>query len=159
VDDPARVNGIAKAMSDDDVRQAAEWFASMKLAAGSRLLKLTAYPKSYVSVNGRQRLPLPGGGAEPLGNRILELPPDVARATSRDPHSGFVAYLLVGSIAKGAALVKTGGSNKTITCGICHGDLSKAWETFPGSRDSSPPTWAARSMLFKPARTTACDGR
>jgi cytochrome c553 len=124
--DPARMNAIAKAMSDDDVRQAAEYFAALKPGGWIKVVETDTVPKSYVSVKGRQRLPLPGGGMEPLGNRIIELPQDLARATSRDPHSGFIAYVPVGSIAKGAALVKTGGATtgagKTIACGICHGD-------------------------------------
>jgi cytochrome c553 len=124
--DPARMNAIAKAMSDDEVRQAAEYFAALKPGGWIKVVETDTVPKSYVSVKGRQRLPLPGGGMEPLGNRIIELPQDLARATSRDPHSGFIAYVPVGSIARGAALVKTGGATtgagKTIACGICHGD-------------------------------------
>jgi cytochrome c553 len=120
--DPARMNAIAKAMSDEDVRQAAEYFAALKPGGWIKVVETESVPKSYVAVKGRQRLPLPGGGTEPLGDRIVELPQDVSRATSRDPHSGFVAYVPVGSVAKGEALVKTGGSNKTIACGICHGD-------------------------------------
>jgi cytochrome c553 len=120
--DPARMNAIAKAMSDEDVRQAAEWFAALKPGGWVKVVEADTVPKSYVSVKGRQRLPLPGGGTEPLDNRIIELPQDVSRATSRDPHSGFIAYVPVGSVAKGAVLVKTGGSNKTIACAICHGD-------------------------------------
>jgi cytochrome c553 len=120
--DPARMNAIAKPMSDEDIQQAAAYFAALKPGGWIKVVETDTVPKSYVSVKGRQRLPLPGGGSEPLGNRIIELPQDVARATSRDPHSGFVAYVPVGSVAKGAALVKTGGSSKTISCAICHGD-------------------------------------
>jgi cytochrome c553 len=120
--DPARMNAIAKAMTDEDVKQAADWFASLKPGGWIKVVEATTVPKSYVSVKGRQRLPLPGGGTEPLGNRIVELPQNVLSATSRDAHSGFVAYVPVGSIAKGEALVKTGGAGKTISCAICHGD-------------------------------------
>src|SRR5258708_20909891 len=67
------------------------------------------------------RMPLFGAGDEPIGNRIIELPQDPARAESRDPHSGFVAYVPAGSIAKGKELVTAGGSGKTIACAICHG--------------------------------------
>ena len=119
--DPARMNAIAKGMSDDEIKQAAEWFASLKPGGWIKVVETETAPKSYVSVKGRQRLPLPGGGTEPLGNRIIELPQNVLSATSRDPHSGFIAYVPVGSVAKGAALVKTGGG-KSIACGICHGD-------------------------------------
>lgn len=120
--DPARMNGIAKAMSDEEIKQASEWAASLKPGPWVKVVESDTVPKNYVSAKGRMRLPMPGGGMEPLGNRIIELPQDVMRATSRDPKSGFVAYVPKGSIAKGEALVKTGGGGKTIACGICHGD-------------------------------------
>ncbi len=120
--DPARMNAIAKAMPDEDIREAAEWFAALKPGGWIKVEETDTVPKSYVSVKGRQRLPLPGGGTEPLGNRIVEVPQDVARATSRDPHSGFIAYVPEGSLFKGEALVKNGAGGKTIQCAICHGD-------------------------------------
>jgi cytochrome c553 len=129
--DPARMNAIAKVTSDEDVRKAAEWFAALKPAAWVTVKESNTVPKSYVSTKGRMRLPLPTGGTEPLGKRIIELPQDQARATSRDPHSGFVAYVPTGSIAKGEALVKTGGSGKTIACTICHGDNLKGLGDVP----------------------------
>jgi cytochrome c553 len=120
--DPARMNAIAKTMPDADIRQAAEYFASLKANPWVKVVEADTVPKSFVSARGRMRLPMPGGGMEPLGNRIVELPEDAARAESRDPHSGFVAYAPRGSIAKGKALVTTGGNGKTIACTICHGD-------------------------------------
>jgi len=120
--DPARMNAIAKGMSDEEIKQAAEWAASLKPGGWVKVVETDNVPKSFVSVRGRQRLPLPGGGTEPLGNRIVELPDDASRAVLRDPKSPFVAYVPKGSVAKGEALVKTGGSNKTIACAICHGD-------------------------------------
>jgi len=120
--DPERMTAIGKAMSDEDARQAAEWFASLKPNVWVKVEEKDVVPKSYVATRGRMRLPLGPDVTEPIGSRIMELPEDVARATSRDPHSGFIAYVPTGSIAKGEALVKTGGSGKTIACGICHGD-------------------------------------
>ena len=120
--DPARMNAIAKVTSEEDVRKAAEWAAALKPTAWVTVKESATVPKSFVSARGRMRLPLPSGGTEQLGNRIIELPQDTMRATSRDPHSGFIAYVPPGSIKKGEALAKTGGSGKTIACGICHGD-------------------------------------
>ncbi len=120
--DPARMNAIAKVTSDEDTRKAAEWAAALKPTVWVKVEESKTVPKSYVSTKGRMRLPLPGGGTEELGNRIIELPQDPARATSRDPHSGFIAYVPPGSIGKGKRLVTTGGSGKTISCNICHGD-------------------------------------
>jgi cytochrome c553 len=77
-------------------------------------------PKTYIG-SGNMRFVWPGGADEPIGQRIIEVPEDVARAELRDSHSGFVAYVPKGSVAKGEALVKQGGGGKTIACGICHG--------------------------------------
>src|SRR5580658_171353 len=147
--DPARMNAIAKAMSDEDVRQAAEWFAALKPGSWIKVVETGTVPKSYVSVKGRQRLPLPGAGTEPLGNRIIELPQDVSRATSRDPHSGFIAYVPVGSVAKGAALVKAGGSNKTIACAICHGDSLEGLGDVPRIAGLHPAYVARQLYAFQ----------
>ncbi|HET6145168.1 MAG TPA: c-type cytochrome, partial [Candidatus Acidoferrales bacterium] len=56
-----------------------------------------------------------------IGQRIIVLPQDVAGAESRDPHSGFIAYVPKGSLAKGKEFVNTGGGGKSIQCMICHG--------------------------------------
>ncbi|MBV9508624.1 MAG: cytochrome C [Acidobacteriia bacterium] len=129
--DAARMNTIAKVTSEEDVRRAAEWFAALKPAAWVRVMESQTVPKSYVSTKGRMRLPLPDGGTEPLGDRIIELPQDPSRATSRDPHSGFVAYVPPGSLEKGKRLVTTGGAGKTINCTICHGDDLKGLGDVP----------------------------
>ena len=118
--DPARMSAIGKVLSEEDARKAAEWFASLKPTPWVKVVEQDMVPKSYVALRGRMRLPL--SGMEPIGKRIVELPDDPARATSRDPKSGFIAYVPKGSIKKGETLVKTGGSGKTIACGICHGD-------------------------------------
>jgi cytochrome c553 len=147
--DPARMNAIAKGMSDEDIKQAADWFASLKPGGWVKVVETDMVPKSYVSVKGRQRLPLPGGGMEPLGNRIIELPQNLASATSRDPHSGFIAYVPTGSVAKGAALVKTGGSNKTISCAICHGDSLEGLGDVPRIAGLHPAYVARQLYAFQ----------
>jgi cytochrome c553 len=147
--DPARMNAIAKGMSDEDIRQAADYFAALKPGGWIKVVETDTVPKSYVSVKGRQRLPLPGGGMEPLGNRIIELPQDLARATSRDPHSGFVAYVPVGSVAKGSALVKTGGAGKSIACGICHGDSLEGLGDVPRIAGLHPAYVARQLYAFQ----------
>jgi cytochrome c553 len=65
------------------------------------------------------RVALPGGGFQPIGNRIVELPEDDAAAIARDPRSGFVAYVPKGSIARGRAIVTDAGGNAT-PCTACH---------------------------------------
>ena len=147
--DPARMNAIAKAMPDEDIKQAAEWFAALKPGGWIKVVETDMVPKSYVSVKGRQRLPLPGGGMEPLGNRIIELPQDVARATSRDPHSGFIAYVPKGSLFKGEALVKNGAGGKTIQCAICHGDSLEGLGDVPRIAGLHPAYVARQLYAFQ----------
>ena len=119
--EPNRMNTIAAALSDDEIRQSSEWFAKLKPYAWTKVVEATMVPKTFVG-QGRMRFAQPGGGMEALGNRIITLPQDQSRVTKRDPHSGFIAYVPQGSIKKGEAFVKTGGSGKSVACAICHGD-------------------------------------
>jgi hypothetical protein len=92
-------------------------------------LETDTVPKTFVN-DGRMRLPLPNGDTQPLGDRIIILPEDVSRTLSRDPHSGFVAYVPIGSIARGETLVTTGGSSKTIPCAGT-GEVPSIWGFSP----------------------------
>ncbi|HEY7337230.1 MAG TPA: c-type cytochrome [Bryobacteraceae bacterium] len=126
----ARMNIISAGLPDEEMRKAIEWFAALKPIVWYKVEEASTVPKSWVN-GGRMRLPLPSGGTEPLGNRIITLPQDPARVESRDPHSGFIAYVPPGSLKKGEALVNNGGSGKTIACAICHGEGLKGLGDVP----------------------------
>ena len=83
-------------------------------------------------------------GNEPLGQRIIELPENLERTELRDAASGFVAYVPVGSIKKGEALVTKGGG-KTTQCGLCHGADLKGLGPVPGIGGRSP-SYLVRQM-------------
>jgi cytochrome c553 len=87
---------------------------------------------------GTMRFAVSEGGTEPLGNRIIELPEDAVRAQSRDPHSGFVAHVPTGSLARGAELISSGNAGKTIPCAICHGPTLQGLGEVPGIVGRSP---------------------
>jgi cytochrome c553 len=86
-----------------------------------------------------------GGEMEPIGNRIIVLPEDEARAKMRDPHSGFIDYVPNGSIAKGEALAATGGEGRTIPCAICHGPTLQGLGEVPPIT-GRPPTYIVRQL-------------
>jgi len=117
----ARMGPIARAVSDEDVRQAAEYFAAVKPSPFVKVIETATPPKTYVSADARHRRIMPDGGTEPIGRRIIQIPEDPMQVTIRNPHSGFIAYVPPGSIRKGEALAK-GGGGKTIQCDICHGE-------------------------------------
>ncbi len=110
---------FAAAISDDDTRAAAEYFAALKPTAWTKVVETDTVPQTFVGP-GAMRFVAPGGGSEPIGNRIIVVPQDAARASSRDARSGFIDYVPTGSIKRGEALVAT-GDGKTVPCGICHG--------------------------------------
>lgn len=130
-------------LSDDDARQAAQWFANLKPSAWMKVVEASTVPKSFVD-RLLMRIPAPGVETEPLGNRIIVLPQDAERASCRDPHSGFIAYVPVGSVARGEKLVKTGGPGK-IACAICHGDSFQGMGDAPRIAGLSP-TYIVRQL-------------
>ena len=135
---------IAKAMSEADVRAASEYFAGLKPGVWTKVVETATVPKTYVGA-GAMRFAVLEGGTEPLGSRIIVLPQDAARAQSRDPHSGFIDYVPVGSIAKGKALVSGGGSGQTVPCAICHGASLKGLGEVPGIA-GRPPIYVVRQL-------------
>ena len=94
----------------------------MKWTPWIKVVETDSVPKTRISVG--MFLPLEGGGKEPIGERIIEVPEDTdATEVLRNPRSGFIAYVPLGSIKKGEALVTTGES-KTVRCG------SLSWNRF-----------------------------
>jgi cytochrome c553 len=129
--DDARMGPLAKATSDEDAREAAEYFAALKPSVWVKVIETATPPRTFIATAGRHRQLHPDGGTEPIGHRILEIPADPFRTEIRDPHSGFIAYVPPGSIARGEALVKGGGSGKTVQCAVCHGEALKGLGEVP----------------------------
>ena len=150
----ARMGPIARAVSDEDVREAAEYFAMVKPVPFVKVIETATPPKTYISADARHRRIHPDGGTEPIGRRIIQIPEDPMRTTIRDPHSGFIAYVPPGSIAKGAALAKTGGGGKTIQCAICHGDALTGLGEVPRIAGLQP-VYIARQLITMQNGTSA----
>lgn len=144
--DNERMSPIAKLVSDEDVRAAADYFAAIRPMVHVKVVETAMPPKTYVASGARHRLLAPEGGTEPIGHRIVETPESPQRTDVRDPHSGFVAYVPPGSIARGAKLVKSGGGGKTIACAICHGDGLKGLGEVPRLAGLQP-VYIARQLI------------
>jgi len=135
---------FSKSMTDQDAKAAAEYFASIKPARWTKVVESDTVPKTYFK--GTRRLQLPEGGKEAIANRIIEVPEDVERVELRDPHAPFISYVPPGSVARGQAIVATGGG-KTIPCAICHGEGLKGLGEVPGIAGRSPGS-IARAIYY-----------
>ena len=141
---------IADRQGDDRPRrsrQAAEYFGAMKWTPWIKVVETKTVPKTRVA--GGMYLRLEGNETEPIGMRIIETPEITERTeVLRDPRSGFIAYVPVGSVKKGEALVMTGGNGRTVACGVCHGADLQGSARCPG--------WPAVRRATSCGRCTTC---
>jgi cytochrome c553 len=133
-----RMIAFAKAMTDEEIKATATYFSSMKWTPWIRVVEADTVPKTRIA--GGMFLALEGAeaGKEPIGSRIIEAPENTEETEAlRNPRSGFVAYVPMGSIKKGEALV-TSGSGKTTQCALCHGANLEGLGPVPGLAGRSP---------------------
>jgi cytochrome c553 len=132
---------IAKAMTPEEIKVSAEYFGAMKWTPWIRVVEASTVPK-MVSRGGIW-IPVEGGGTEPIGTRVIETPENPERTEIlRDPRSGFIAYVPVGSIKKGETLAKS----RALDCGVCHGADLQGVGPVPGIAGRSP-SYLARQMF------------
>jgi len=144
---------LAKAMTDAEIKEAGEYFASLPATPWIRVVETDRVPRTRISAG--MFLPVEAERSELLAGRIIEVPenPDETELL-RNPHSGFIAYAPVGSVRKGEVLVTTGGATvvngqsvpgKTVACLACHGPDLKGVAEIPGIAGRSP-SYLARQI-------------
>lgn len=133
---PAAMISVAKGATAEEVATAAAYFSHLKARKLITVVETDVVPKTHVV--GWVLAPVNERDKEPIGHRIIETPKDVEQFESRDARSEFIAYVPVGSVAKGEALAKSGGNGKTTQCGLCHGPDLKGLELIPGISGRSP---------------------
>jgi cytochrome c553 len=127
---------LSKDITDAEVQAAAAYFSALKPKSNIRVVETASVPKTVVAgwflttADTREK--------EPLAQRIIEMPEDLEQFENRDPRSRFIAYVPVGSVARGEALVSTGGAGKTLQCAICHGQDLKGLGDLPSIAGRSP---------------------
>jgi cytochrome c553 len=129
---------LAGHVSDEDVRQAAAYFSSLKPRPWIKVVETGTAPKTRIG--GGMLVALTDGGTEPIGKRIIEVPEDLERTELRDSKSGFIAYVPKGSIEKGAKLATHA---KPTACVACHGADLRGIGPVPALAGRSP------SYLFR----------
>jgi cytochrome c553 len=140
------MTGFAVAMTDEEIRAAAEYFSSMRWTPWIEVVETDTVPKTRVL--GGMHLKLDGeqAGTEPLGKRIVESPVNAEHTELlRNPRSGFIAYVPKGSVARGEELALYGNEGVT-ACTVCHGAELNGLAMVPGLRGRSP-SYIARQLV------------
>jgi cytochrome c553 len=127
--------------------QAAAYFSSLPKRPWIRTVETKVAPVTKPDYFGWLDL-VKNGGNEPLHGRIVELPEDWDRAWIEDPHSGVVAYVPPGSIARGHAIVQR-STEKAPACTFCHGPDLRGMGDLPPIAGRSPSYIARMLWDFK----------
>jgi len=123
----------------EEIEEGVDYFASLK-------------SKQWIRVVETDRVPLTKVGAlmmvvadtkktEPIGDRVLEVPEDLEQTELRNPDSGFVAYVPMGTLKKGKALTRT--------CVTCHGADLRGVGEVPSIAGRSPSQMTRQLIDFK----------
>lgn len=125
---------LSKSVTDQELREAAVYFASIRQRSNIAVVETDAVPKTHV--RDLFLAPLDGAEKEPIGQRIIEIPENVEHFVSRDSRARFIAYVPVGSVQKGRALAAN--SDLRVQCAACHGTDLKGTAIAPGIAARSP---------------------
>jgi cytochrome c553 len=135
---------IAKGMSVDEMRAAAEYFAQIpwntpwiKVVEAATVAKTRSAGGMWMSLENNE--------TEPIGSRIMEMPANNELVELRDyhPEGSFVAYVPPGSVKKGEAIANNG--SKVTRCSVCHGSDLQGMGPVPGIAGRSP-SYIARQL-------------
>lgn len=133
---------LGKAATDVEIEAAAAYFSALPYQGLTRVLETATVPR--VRTNGWVYSRDPAGGREPIGARILEITEDFERFEKRDPATTYLAYVPMGSVARGAELARTWGGGGQ-ACAVCHGPDLRGSGSAPPLAGRSP-TYIARQL-------------
>jgi len=145
---------LARAMTDDEMQQAAEYFAAIAWQPRVTVIETALVPRTRVV--GNLFIATEDERTEPIAGQIIEVPGDEERTERlRDPRAGFIAYVPEGSLARGRQLVRLGGAEivdsqivpgETTACTACHApDLMGVGDVPPIAGRS--PSYVARQLF------------
>jgi len=134
---------LSKAATDEEIREAARYFSSIKPRRNIRVVETEGVPKTYVA--NWFLATEEGKGSEPIGARIIETPDNLEQFENRDSRSKFIAYVPPGSLRRGAAIVNGRVPGKALACSTCHGKNLTGLGSVPSIAGRSP-SYIARQL-------------
>ena len=133
----------ATAATVEDMAAAAAYFSMIPLRRPrAEVIEADRVPKTRAAW---VLATIPGGGDEPLGTRLIEVPRDRERHELRDSRTEYVAYVPRGSLALGRRLA-TEGTTAVPSCIGCHGGDLRGLDLAPPLAGRSP-TYLLRQLV------------
>ena len=126
----------AKAITDAEIREAANYFSSLKPRTNIRVIESETVPITYVT--GWILAKSNSTEIEAIGQRIIEVPDNLENFENRDGHATFTAYVPPLSISRGETLVAGQDSAKAPACATCHGKDLRGTDVIPSIAGRSP---------------------
>jgi cytochrome c553 len=136
------MTSLSVAASAAEIDAAAAYFSALKPAANISVVEAALVPKSYVT--GWHLAAIPGSEREPIGQWIVEVPESLEHFVSRDSRAHFIAYVPIGSVEHGRALV-AGSDGTAVVCAVCHGPDLRGLGAIPPLAGRSP-TYLVRQL-------------
>ena len=91
-------------MTDEEIDESAKYFAQQKLGRRVWVVEGINIPRAEPSDWVYKEV----GGSEDLGERLLEVAPDIVRHQRRDDRMQYTVYAPPGSLGRGKRLATTG---------------------------------------------------
>lgn len=133
--------GVARAVTAADAKAAATYFSNLRYRPRIHVVEAAMVPRTrYGSL---YPIRLTGGGEEPLGLRILQMPDNVALEEDDDWRVPVTAYVPPASLARGKTLVESGAG--AAPCASCHGARLRGVGMVPPLA-GRPPTYIVRQL-------------
>jgi cytochrome c553 len=139
-----RMIGVARAaIGDPGLAEAAAYFARLKPVRRLRVVESETIPRMVVSRWVYHEAA--GNGVEALGARVVETPDDFSLFEALDSRVTYTAYVPVGTLRLGEALVRHG----VPTCTACHGEDLRGMGVAPPLAGRSPSYLARQLVGFR----------
>ena len=147
------MHAVAMNATDAEIASAARYFSRLRFTPRAKVIEAARVPLTRQA--GFVYARVPGSGTEPVGDRIVEGPPDFERHELRDDWMTYIAYVPPTSIKRGRSIATTGISGPATACVTCHGPKLAGAGLVPPIAGRYP-TYIVRQLLaFKTgARST-----
>ena len=125
-----------RAMTDDEMKGAAEYFGAMKWTPWIKVVETDTVPKTRIQ--GGMFLKLEGNETEPIGQRIIETPEDTRTHRASRCAIGIHRVRAGGQHQEGRSAGQERRQRQDHACGTCHGADLKGLGPVPGLAGRSP---------------------